>query len=178
MAASPRKKRADIPRREQGASQSRASGSDRFNSYISHHRLVARDSFLRLLSTPVPSLMTWLVIGIAMALPGALYVGLSNVESVSRGWDGAAQISLFVHKVVSEQDGRGLARKLEQRLERVFIHPLAAEIQQQPLFFERETLKTNRIGREKIDDLLCAFYLLRRRSECIVNDGNLVRVNC
>jgi cell division transport system permease protein len=115
VAASPRKKRADSPRREQGASQSRTSGRDRFNSYLSHHRLVARDSFLRLLSTPVPSLMTWLVIGIAMALPGALYVGLSNVESVSRGWDGAAQISLYVHKVVSEQDGRRLARKLEQR---------------------------------------------------------------
>jgi cell division transport system permease protein len=59
--------------------------------------------------------MTWLVIGIAMALPGALYVGLSNVESVSRGWDGAAQISLYLHKVVAEQDGRKLARTLEQR---------------------------------------------------------------
>lgn len=115
MALKPRKSRADNPRREQGASHSRASGGDRLSSYISHHRLVARDSFQRLLATPIPSLMTWLVIGIAMALPGALYVGLSNVEAVSRGWDGAAQISLFVHKVVSEQDSRQLARKIEQR---------------------------------------------------------------
>ncbi len=115
MSASPRKNKADLSRREKGASQSRTSGGDRFNSYLSHHRLVARESFLRLLATPVPSLMTWLVIGIAMALPGALYVGLSNIETVSRGWDGAAQISLYVHKVVSVQDSRKLARKLEQR---------------------------------------------------------------
>lgn len=111
MAAKPRKSRAE------GASQSRASGGDRFSSYLSHHRLVARESFLRLLATPIPSLMTWLVIGIAMALPGSLYVGLSNVEAVSRGWDGAAQISLFVHKVVSEQDSRKLARSIEARPE-------------------------------------------------------------
>lgn len=115
MAANPHKTRSDSPRREQGASHSRASGRDRFSSYLSHHQLVAKDSFRRLLSTPVPSLMTWLVIGIAMALPGALYVGLSNAETVSRGWDGAAQISLYLHKVVSEQDSRKLAREIEQR---------------------------------------------------------------
>jgi len=115
MAARPGKSRKEPARREQGARHSRATSGDRFNSYLSHHRLVARDSFLRLLKTPVPSLMTWLVIGIAMALPGSLYVGLSNVETVSRDWDGAARISLYLHKVVSERDGRELADKIEQR---------------------------------------------------------------
>ena len=103
------------PRREQGASQSRTSAGDKMNSYMAHHQLVATDSFKRLLKSLVPSLMTWLVIGIALALPTGLFVALSNVEAVSRGWDGAAQISLFVNKVVSEPDSRQLAKKLQQR---------------------------------------------------------------
>lgn len=101
--------------KDKGASQSRASIGDQFSGYISHHRLVAKDSFQRLLAAPVSSVMTWLVIGIALALPGGLFVALSNIEAVSRGWDGAAQISLYMHKSVQEQDGRALARKLEGR---------------------------------------------------------------
>lgn len=85
------------------------------NSYLAHHRAVAVDSLQRLLSTLVPSIMTWLVIGIAMALPTALFVALGNVDTLSRGWDGAAQISLFVHKVVAEEDSRKLAKQLALR---------------------------------------------------------------
>jgi cell division transport system permease protein len=102
-------------RREQGASQSRTSIGDKMSSYMVHHQRVAIDSLQRLLATLVPSMMTWLVIGIALALPTGLFVALGNVDSISRGWDGAAQISLFVHKVVSEQDSRKLAKKLQLR---------------------------------------------------------------
>jgi cell division transport system permease protein len=59
--------------------------------------------------------MTWLVIGIALALPAGLFVALDNADTVSRGWDGAAQISLFINKRVSEQDSRELAKKLRSR---------------------------------------------------------------
>ena len=106
----------NIGRRDsQGASQSRTSIGDKITSYLAHHRQVARDSFMRLISTPIASMMTWLVIGIALALPSGLFVALDNVESVSRGWDGAAQISLYVNKVVPEKDGRKLAKKLKLR---------------------------------------------------------------
>jgi cell division transport system permease protein len=101
--------------KDKGASHSRATLKDRFSGYLSNHRLVAKDSLQRLLRAPIPSLMTWLVIGIALALPTGLYVTLSNIEAVSRGWDGAAQISLYLHKAVAEPDGRALAQKLEQR---------------------------------------------------------------
>jgi cell division transport system permease protein len=113
----PRKAKTDVrsSRRDQGASQSRTSFMDKFNSYFAHHKLVAKDSLMRLFATLVPSLMTWLVIGIALALPTGLFVGLSNLDEVSRGWDGAAQISLFVNKQVAEKDSRALAKKLQQR---------------------------------------------------------------
>ena len=104
-----------VRRDSKGASQSRTSIGDKMNSYLAHHKLVARDSFMRLIDTLIPSIMTWLVIGIALALPSGLFVALENAESVSRGWDGAAQISLFVNKVVPEKDSRKLARKLRLR---------------------------------------------------------------
>ncbi len=102
-------------RREKGASQSKTSAGDLMNSYMANHRLVAKESFRRLMASFMSSLMTWMVIGIALALPAGLFVTLGNVEAVSRGWDGAAQISLFVNKVVSEQDSRQLAKELQLR---------------------------------------------------------------
>ena len=98
-----------------GASQSRTSFGDKAQSYLGHHRLVAQDSFQRLLKSFIPSVMTWLVIGIALALPTGLFVTLGNVESVSRSWDGAAQLSLFLHKAVAEEDGRKLADNIRLR---------------------------------------------------------------
>jgi len=51
---------------------------------------------LVLLST----LMTIIVIGIALALPAGLYVLLDNIEEVSDQWDDATQISLFLQQDV------------------------------------------------------------------------------
>lgn len=98
-----------------GASQNRTSIGDKVSSYFAHHRLVAIESLTRLLQSLIPSVMTWLVIGIAMALPAGLFVALGNIEQVSAGWDGAAQMSLFIDKSVSEQSAQQLATQLERR---------------------------------------------------------------
>lgn len=119
MSSADQRMRKGVPdrgqRRDKGASQSKTSINDKMNSYFAHHLVVAKDSLDRLLDKLVSSVMTWVVIGIALALPTGLFVALSNVDAVSRGWDGAAQISLFVNKRVSEQDGRKLAEKLQTR---------------------------------------------------------------
>ncbi|MFA7554573.1 MAG: permease-like cell division protein FtsX [Spongiibacteraceae bacterium] len=111
----PRQEPRPVKRSSMGASQSRTRLRDKLSSYKSHHQQVATDSLTRLLNTPVPSVMTWLVIGIALALPAGLFVALGNVEAVSRGWDGAAQISLFVNRVVPEAESRQLAKELRLR---------------------------------------------------------------
>lgn len=102
-------------RGSKGASHSRTSFGDILRSYFAHHRLVGRDSLNRLLGALVPSIMTWLVIGIAMALPIGLFVALENVESLSGGWDGAAQISLYIDKSVTEEDAQKLVMQLRKR---------------------------------------------------------------
>jgi len=99
-------------KRPQGAVSAKASAGDQLRAWRAHNALVARDSLLRLVRTPVGSVMTWLVIGIALALPAGLYVLLGNVQQLSRGWDGAPQISLFLQQHVAEDEGRNLARRL------------------------------------------------------------------
>ena len=69
---------------------------DRYNAWLRHHRLSAADSLLRVLDNPLSSLLTWLVIGIALALPVGLNVALDNVDQLSASWDSPAQISLFL----------------------------------------------------------------------------------
>ncbi|MEM0953431.1 MAG: permease-like cell division protein FtsX [Pseudomonadota bacterium] len=88
---------------------------DRLRSWRGHHAHSARDSLTRLLRHPLTSLMTWLVIGIALALPVGLNVALSNARSVSVNWDSPAQISLFLRAEVSVEAADVLAKRIEQR---------------------------------------------------------------
>lgn len=105
--------RADV--RKSAASPRRIDLKDRFAAYALHHRQVARDSLLRMLRKPFGSLATWLVIGIALALPGGLYVAIDNLERLSTTWDGAPQISLFLHLNVDDEAARVLSEKLARR---------------------------------------------------------------
>ena len=84
--------------RRDGASQSRTRLRDRYSGWLRHHRLSAADSLGRLLEHPVNSAMTWLVIGIALALPVGLDVALDNLGRLSANWESPAQISLSCRK--------------------------------------------------------------------------------
>lgn len=99
---------------KRGASVARTQLSHRFESYKNHHKEVARSSLKRLLGTPLPTLMTVLVIAIALALPVGLYVMLKNAQALSRDWDGNAQISLYLKLDTSESTGKSLANRLRQ----------------------------------------------------------------
>ena len=69
----------------------------------------------RVLDNPVSSAMTWLVIGIALALPSGLNVALDNISQLSASWDSPAQISLFLHDEVSDERARELQTELSAR---------------------------------------------------------------
>ncbi len=102
------------PRRE-GASASRARFADRYRAWRDHHQLSAADSLRRLLENPASSLLTWLVIGIALALPAALAVALDNARNISGSWDSPAQLSLFLGHPVTLEEATGLRDTLAGR---------------------------------------------------------------
>jgi cell division transport system permease protein len=95
-----------------GASLSSTTVRQKLRAWLGSHRLECKQSLLRLLSIPGSSVMTWLVIGIALALPAGMYVALDNMERVSAGWDGTARVSLFLSEQVSRKDGQDLAESL------------------------------------------------------------------
>jgi cell division transport system permease protein len=59
--------------------------------------------------------MTFLVIGIALALPVGLNVALDNATQLSAGWESPSQISLFLRDGISGDDAAALASQLEER---------------------------------------------------------------
>ena len=106
-------RRGDGPRR-MGASLSRALLRDRYRAWQQHHRLSAADSLHRILESPVSSLLTCLVIGIALALPVSLDVALDNIGRLGGAWDSPAQISLFLGAAPAG-GSRELAAQLHDR---------------------------------------------------------------
>ncbi|MFT5099311.1 MAG: cell division transport system permease protein [Planctomycetaceae bacterium] len=63
-----------------------------------HHWETCVKTLRDLLANWVTSLMTWLVIGIALALPAILYLLLANAGSLGGGFDGSARINLYLAK--------------------------------------------------------------------------------
>jgi cell division transport system permease protein len=98
---------------------------ERWSGWRRHHSQSAADSLARVLQQPGSSLMTWLVIGIAIALPTGLWVLLDNASSLSDELDSPAQLSLFLASGSSPEDGAALAASLIQRDDIVsasFVH--------------------------------------------------------
>lgn len=81
-------------------------------SYLDHHRKVARDSARRLWQTPVASLMTWTVMGVALALPVALLLLLGSLQGVSAGWESSARITAYLAMDVSLERAGELAEEV------------------------------------------------------------------
>jgi len=84
----------------------------RVNAYLTHHLWVLVSSLGVLWRTPLATLMTASVIGIALALPTGLHVLLQSVQQLSTGWEGTAQMSLFLKSDVPEKRIQSLADKL------------------------------------------------------------------
>ncbi|MEJ2644658.1 MAG: permease-like cell division protein FtsX [Gammaproteobacteria bacterium] len=80
--------------------------------YLVRHAQVLIASLGRLYRNPMSTLMTAAVIGIALALPATLLVGLNNLQRLSGGWNGAASISVFLKQTVSDGQAADLASKV------------------------------------------------------------------
>ena len=76
-------------------------------SVISSHWETAVDSIARLLRTPGSTLMTVLVIAIALLLPGLLGKFEGSLEPVAESFQDSTRITLFLLPEVSEQTGLG-----------------------------------------------------------------------
>lgn len=100
--------------RAAGATASSTGMGDRLRSWMRHHRIVALGSIRELASNPAASAMTWLMIGIALALPAMLYVLLLNVSEVSGDWGGKPRVSLYLVHGATDEAAQALSRDIGQ----------------------------------------------------------------
>lgn len=95
--------------------------------WLTHHTQSFVSSLIQLLATPLPSLMTVAVIGIALALPTGLYLVLENIQAMSGDWDNTVQISLFLKKEVDNAQAHVLADQLRRRTDIEHVQVITPE---------------------------------------------------
>ena len=71
-------------------------GGISFKYILSLHRQNAGESFKRLLQSPVSALLNCLMIGVAFALPGLMYLLVANLQVLGNGWEGQPRVSVYL----------------------------------------------------------------------------------
>ena len=117
---------ASSPKRN-GAVESRRGLTSALKAYIHSHRQNASESFHRLVGEPLQSVMTMLVVAIALALPAMLYVGVSSLQQLSGSWDSSAQMTLFLKKGAKTKAIDSLITQLEANPELAEIHYISPD---------------------------------------------------
>lgn len=101
------------PEKRRGANRGRSPVADQARSYLNHHRKVAKDSAQRLWRSPVGSMMTWMVMGVALALPVALLLLLGSLQGVSAGWENSARITAYLALDLPVEEAQELAAEID-----------------------------------------------------------------
>ncbi len=96
-----------------GATAAVTDRADVFKAWLAHHQLVGVSTLKELIATPFTSVMTWLMIGIALGLPAIFYVVLQNVDNVSEDWGGKPTISVYLVDELEIAAGRSTATDIE-----------------------------------------------------------------
>lgn len=84
------------------------------SAWFAQHRAALASAFRRLTATPLNTLLSLLVIGIALTLPGFGYVLLDNLRDLGRNASSVQQISLFMHSDASRRDVGEIEGRLRQ----------------------------------------------------------------
>lgn len=100
---------------QRGAVQSQTAFGQKFTSWGLHHRISATTSLLRLLGMPLQTIMTSLVVAIALALPTTLFIAINNVQSLGDSWDASPKISVYLHTRAREAAITGFQESLTRR---------------------------------------------------------------
>ncbi|MCV6615580.1 MAG: permease-like cell division protein FtsX [Cellvibrionaceae bacterium] len=96
-----------------GASLKQLTVANLWRAYYRHHIASAKDSLSRLWQQPLSSLMTWLVIAIALALPQVLAIAVSNIDQLGQGWQGRPGLSVYLHKHIKAAKAEALLAQLQ-----------------------------------------------------------------
>ena len=114
-------------RRSRGASSSGISGFTVMRSWWGHHAESFTGSLMRLLRSPIQSLLTWMAIAIAITLPISLYLALQNIQQLGKGWQDNAQMSVFLERKAKSRAVEQLIEKIDADADVASVELISAE---------------------------------------------------
>ncbi len=83
------------------------------NTYFMQHLQALISSLGAMWRAPLASIMTLLVIAIALALPAGLYVFVHNMQTITQDWQSGAQLSLFVKDDVTDARAKIISQEIK-----------------------------------------------------------------
>ena len=85
----------------------------KMGAVIAHHRHTLEDSLIRLLRDPFQTLMTTVVVAIALSLPATLLLVVDNVRQFENNFDSFSQITVYVDNTASQQQVSVIQEKIQ-----------------------------------------------------------------
>ncbi|HRQ58424.1 MAG TPA: permease-like cell division protein FtsX [Azoarcus taiwanensis] len=82
-------------------------------SWVQLHLRAALQALRRLVRQPVGTVLSAMVVGIALSLPAAGYLLLDNVSTLARGVSGTPEISIFMQDAVDDAGVAAIERRLQ-----------------------------------------------------------------
>ncbi len=92
-------------------------------AWFADHRQVASEAALFVSQRLMSSLLVWLMVGVALTLPGLLWIAGVNVQTLSERWQGDAGLTVYMKLAASEQTLEEVAGQLEAEagVERILL---------------------------------------------------------
>ncbi|MFY9178935.1 MAG: permease-like cell division protein FtsX [Venatoribacter sp.] len=97
----------------QGASTQKVDAKQHMQSWFTNHQLVAAETLLKLWRNPIANSLTWLVIAIALTLPGALWMTLDNLQQLGGSMQESGRITLYLTPKLEKAEGLALLKRVE-----------------------------------------------------------------
>lgn len=97
------------------------------SKYFRQHQATLTESFMRLVNYPLASVMTVMVIAIALSLPGGLYVLLKNVQSVTDQWEQQSVITLYLFPNLEDTQALALSHRLSAQADVASVEYISKE---------------------------------------------------
>jgi cell division transport system permease protein len=82
--------------------------------WLRHQKHALTAALKRLLEHPASTLLTALAMGVAISLPGGLYLGLGNLSQVAGALPAQPEISVYLDASISEAHRQAIAARLKQ----------------------------------------------------------------
>ncbi|MGB1237792.1 MAG: permease-like cell division protein FtsX [Pseudomonadales bacterium] len=116
----------NTPEHKRGAEQVVIDKKARRRNSLQHHAQVGKDCLRQLFSANNSTLMTTLVLAVALAIPGFMFGALYNLERLGHSWEGEHKISLYLETSLSAEQVDSFSRQLLLRQDLIAVELIDA----------------------------------------------------